>query len=186
MIDSGTEFGEIPERWKVKRVEEMIQKIPTWKKYEKKTVFEKWNIPVLDQWKKWLIWYHNDEPGVIASKEDPIIVFANHTCYQNIIMHPFSTIQNVFWLKPNEEYPSDIYRLHYATKDLIELNDYKGHFPEYIWKKVLYPWFDITNIFWNKISSTIKLVYELQKQNQNLKETRDMLIPKLVSGEVEV
>lgn len=29
-------------------------------------------------------------------------------------------------------------------------------------------------------------ISNLQKQNQNLKETRDMLIPKLVSGEVEV
>lgn len=187
MIDSeNDDFGMIPEGWEVKKVEEMIKKLPTWKKYDNKTVQEKWNIPVLDQWKSWIIWYHNEEPWVIASIENPIITFANHTCYQKIIMYPFSAIQNIFALISCNENKSNIFWLHYATKDLIKFNDYKWHMPEFITKKLLYPWFNLTEKFWDKIKWMIFEIYNLQKQNQNLKETRDLLIPRLVSGELDV
>ena len=185
-VDSDTDFGKIPEWWEVKKVEDMIKKIPTWKKYNNKTVFEKWNVPVLDQWRSWIIGYHNDEPWVIATIENPIITFANHTCYQNIIMYPFSTIQNVFALLPNESNNSNIFWLHYATKDLIHFNDYKWHMPEFISKRMLYPWFELTEKFWKIIKPFLEEVFNLQEQNQNLKQTRDMLIPKLVSGEIDV
>lgn len=180
MIDSGSEFGMIPQGWEVKTVEELIAKNPAWKRFENKTVQEFWMIPVLDQWKSGIIWFHNEAPWVIASPNDPIIIFANHTCYQRLIMFPFSTIQNIFTYYPIKTNLSNIYWLHYATKDLIKFNDYKGHFPEYLTKKTMYPWYQLTKDFWELVEKNEKQKFNLQKQNQFLKEQRDLLLRKLI------
>jgi len=183
-VDSKTDFGEIPEGWEIMKVEDLLERIQSGKKYDNKTVVNHGVVPVLDQGKKGTIGYHNDEPGVVASKEQPIIVFANHTCYQNLIMYSFSTIQNVLPFLPTEN--RNIYWLHWATKDLIKFNDYKGHWPEFTSKKSLVPTAELTNKFGDLISPMVKLKYDLERQNKVLTETRDLLIPKLVTGEIEI
>lgn len=186
MIDSWTEFGIIPDWWEVRKVEELIEKIPTGKKYDNKTTTPIWKVPVIDQWSSWIIWYHDDEPWVVASTENPIITFANHTCYQNIIMFPFSTIQNIFAYYPNSVVKSDIYRLHFHTNKLVKISAYKWHFPDYLSKKVLYPGSELPKQYWKIVEPIMIEKYYLQKQNENLRTTRDILLPKLISGEVEV
>ena len=186
MIDSWTEFGMIPEGWGVRKVEELIEKISTGKKYDNKTTISIWKVPVIDQWSSWIIWYHNDEPWVFASPEKPIITFANHTCYQNIIMFSFSTIQNIFAYYPNDTLKSDIYWLHFHTNKLIKISAYKWHFPDYLSKKVLYPWSELPQQYWKIAEPMMIEKYYLQKENENLRKTRDMLLPKLISGEIEI
>ena len=183
---SKTEFGKIPEGWEVKEVGDIIRRVQSGKKYNNKTVSKKGKVPVLDQGKSGMIGYHNDEPGVIASEDNPIIVFANHTCYQNLIMFPFSVIQNILPFYPSDDYPRSIYWLHWATKDLIELSDYKGHWPEFIKKAVVVPTQKISENFEQKITSIIIEKLKLENINQKLRQARDLLLPKLISGEIEV
>jgi len=186
MINSKTEFGKIPEGWEVKEVGDIIRRVQSGKKYNNKTVSKKGKVPVLDQGKSGIIGYHNDEPGVIASEDNPIIVFANHTCYQNLIMFPFSAIQNILPFYPSDDYPRSIYWLHWATKDLIELSDYKGHWPEFIKKVVVVPTQKISENFEQKITSIIIEKLKLENINQKLRQARDLLLPKLISGQIEV
>jgi len=176
----------IPEGWKKTKVGNLIKRVQSGKKYDNKTVSEKGKIPVLDQGRSGIIGYHNDEPGVIANEENPIIVFANHTCYQNLIMFPFSAIQNVLPFYPNKENHRNIYWLHWATKNLIKFNDYKGHWPEFVAKKLLLPSIKLCDRFGDIIESMIILKYKLEKMNDNLRKTRDLLLPKLMSGEIVV
>jgi len=103
---------EVPKGWEVKRIEEVIKKIPVGKKYSSKTAFSEGLVPILDQGRSGVIGYHNDEPGVKASIEDPIIVFANHTCYMRLISYDFSAIQNVFAFKGKE---CDVFWVYLAT-----------------------------------------------------------------------
>jgi len=184
LIDSGTVYGKIPEGWEVKNVESLIKRIPVGKKYENKNVFETGKVPVLDQGKSGFIGFHNDEPGVQASIENPVIVFANHTCYQNIIVYPFSAIQNVLPFIPNDD--RSIVWLHWATKDLIKFNDYKGHWPEFMAKKLIVPTTDLTKKFGSLVGEYVAMRYKLQKENQTLSKTRDLLIPQLVTGRREL
>lgn len=173
----------LPEGWEVKKVEDLIKRIPAGKKYDNKTVDIKGKIPVLDQGKTGVIGYHNDAPGVIASVDNPVIVFANHTCYQNLIMLPFSAIQNVLPFVPADE--RDIYWLHFATKDLISFNDYKGHWPEFMTKRVVVPTVEMTHKFGKQVRENIISKYKLEILNESLKETRDLLIPQLVTGKLQ-
>ncbi len=184
IVDSGTEFGMIPDGWKVVSVESRIKRIPVGKRYENKTVFETGLIPVLDQGKTGVIGYHNEEPGVKASVDSPVIVFANHTCYQNLIVFPFSTIQNVLPFVPMDD--RNIYWLYWTTKDLIKFSDYKGHWPDFMSKQLLLPPAELTRRFGDIVRTFVAQKYKLTISNGNLKKMRDLLISQLVTGKREL
>ena len=184
MIES--ELGVIPQGWEVVRTEQIVKRVQSGKKYNQKTVEQTGNVPVLDQGQSGIIGYHNDAPGVIPSEDEPIIVFANHTCYQRIIQFPFSAIQNVLPFLPSPEKHRNIYWLHWATKDLVDLNDYKGHWPEFMSKELPLPPASVCERFGEFIKPMVQLTYRLDKRNQNLRQTRDLLLPKLISGEIDI
>ena len=48
------------------------------------------------------------------------------------------------------------------------------------------PTLEIQNEFSNRVGSMRQLAVTLQKKNQNLRTTRDLLLPKLISGEIDV
>jgi type I restriction enzyme S subunit len=184
MVES--ELGPIPEGWDAVRTEDLVKRIPSGKRYEQRTVSPVGSVPVLDQGRSGIIGYHDDEPGVRASEERPVVVFANHTCYQRIIHYPFSAIQNVLPFVANPERRSNIYWLHWATKDLVEFNDYKGHWPEFMTKRLVCPPTNYTEEFGQVVNPIMRLIYKLEIQNQILQRTRDLLLPKLISGELDV
>jgi type I restriction enzyme S subunit len=163
-----------------------VQRVPSGKKYETKTVSPTGAIPVLDQGQSGIIGYHDDRPGVMASEEQPVIVFANHTCYQRIIQFPFSAIQNVLPFLPNPERYRNIYWLHWATKDLVKFNDYKGHWPEFMSKRLILPDEELCSAFGSFVQSMVREIYKLERKNINLRQTRDLLLPRLISGEVDI
>jgi type I restriction enzyme, S subunit len=184
MVDS--ELGPIPDGWPVVRVEDIVKRVSAGKKYDNKTASPNGSVPILDQGKSGIIGYHDDKPGVVASEETPVIVFANHTCYQRIIQFPFSAIQNVLPFLPHPERTRNIYWLHWATKDLVKFNDYKGHWPEFMSKQLLLPPADICSAFGQLVKPSVQLSYELEQKNVNLRATRDLLLSKLMSGELDV
>lgn len=186
MVDSGADFGKIPEGWEVLQVRDVIQRVSPGKLYDNETVSPNGKVPVLDQGRSGIIGYHNDEPGVVASIEKPVIVFANHTCYQRLMLFSFSAIQNVLPFYPAEEKFRNIFWLHFATKDLISFNDYKGHWPEFMQKRLVVPTVEIADKFTEMIKPDVILSYQLELANQNLRKTRDLLLPKLVTGEIRV
>lgn len=177
------EFGEVPKGWEVRKIESIIKKIPAGKKYSQKTVQETGKVPVLDQGKSGLIGFHNDEAGVKASIENPVIVFANHTCYMRLISYDFSAIQNVFAFRGNE---LDIYWVYLATLGKQEFTEYKGHFPDFLIKEIIVPTTELTTLFGNFIKYQFMNIFENDKQNKILADLRDLLLPKLLSGEIEL
>jgi len=126
-IDS--ELGEIPEGWEVKNVTELIRKVSVGKKFENKTALPAGEIPILDQGQTGFIGYHNEDPGVVASLANPVVVFTNHTCNYRLVTFPFSAIQNVLPYVGGAGYPT-LY-IYYLTKNKIKMQEYKGHWPEF-------------------------------------------------------
>ena len=185
MVNS--ELGKIPEGWVVKPVDELVKRVAIGKKYDSKSVLTRGNVPVLDQGKSGIIGYHNNSPDVEASENNPAIVFANHTCYQNLVMYPFSAIQNVIPYYPSKEYYRNIFWLYFATFGLVKFNDYKGHWPEFASKRIMLPVSDLCEQFGNLAKPILIKKYRLiNQENQKLAEMRDLLLPKLMRGEVRV
>ena len=184
MVDS--ELGKIPEGWAVSLVENAIDRYRPGKLFSQKTVKEYGKVPVLDQGRSGIIGYHDEAPGVDASVADPIIVFANHTCYQRLILFPFSAIQNVLPFKSNSQLKRDLFWLHYSTKDLVEFNDYKGHWPEFISKKIVVPSIEYCDKFGELLRPIYEMLNHFESKNQALRKTRDLLLPRLISGRLDV
>ncbi|MDY0282677.1 MAG: restriction endonuclease subunit S [Salinivirgaceae bacterium] len=179
-------LGEIPQGWEVKTVEEIVKRIPVGKKYDQKTVSPTGAVPVFDQGKSGIIGYHDDEPGIVASEIAPVIVFANHTCYQRLVHIPFSVIQNVLPFVSTPALSRDIYWLHWATNGLVVFNDYKGHWPEFASKMLIVPPAALCQRF-GEFAATLSLQnLKLERQIQNLRRTRDLLLPRLLSGQVNI
>lgn len=176
---SGFDEEGAPRGWAVKRIEDVIRKIPTGKKYSQKTAFEVGNIPILDQGKSGVIGYHNDEAGVKASIENPVIVFANHTCYMRLISYDFSAIQNVFAFVGKE---SNVLWTYLATLGKQEFTEYKGHFPDFLIKEIIVPNNELTELFGVVVKEHFQQIACNDKQNKTLANLRDLLLPKLLGG----
>ena len=181
-----TPLGDIPRGWEVRSVEEIVQRIPVGKKYDQKAVNPIGAVPVLDQGKTGVIGYHYDAPGVDASEQRPVVAFANHTCYQRLIHYSFSAIQNVLPFVPNPKLSRDIYWLHWATNGLVAINDYKGHWPEFAAKKLAIPTANLCQQFGDHIKPLAIQTLKFERANENLRKTRDLLLPRLISGDLSV
>lgn len=178
-----TEMGKVPKGWEVKKIDEVIQKIPVGKKYNQKTTVPDGKIPVLDQGKSGIIGFHNDTAGVKANIQDPVIVFANHTCYMRLIHFDFSTIQNVFAFKGKN---INIYWIYLATLGKQKFVEYKGHFPDFLIKQIVVPPKELTEIFGNIVKDSFSKIALNLDTNETLAKTRDLLLPRLLSGEIEL
>lgn len=135
----------------------------------------------MDQGRSGVIGYHNDKPGVKASIEDPIIVFANHTCYMRLISYDFSAIQNVFAFKGKE---CNLYWLYLATLGKQEFVEYKGHFPDFLIKEIIVPPEELTELFGKYIKENFSKIFINDRENSNLAKIRDLLLPKLLNGDI--
>ncbi len=181
LVDS--ELGEVPEGWIVKKIDEIVSRQSVGKKYSQKTAFEKGNVPILDQGKSGIIGYHNEEPGVRADPDNPIIVFANHTCYIRLVMHDFSAIQNVLPFKSED---LNVYWLYMATRGKQEFVEYKGHWPDFVINEIVIPSGELDHVYGGCVADMFKEIYEQEKEADHLSMIRDALLPKLLSGELQV
>ncbi|VEB24850.1 restriction endonuclease subunit S [Avibacterium volantium] len=176
-----TEMGKVPRGWECLKIEQVIKKIPVGKKYSQKNTFPEGHIPVLDQGKSGIIGFHNDTAGVKASIQDPVIVFANHTCYMRLIHFDFSAIQNVFAFKGQDV---NIYWLYLATLGKQKFVEYKGHFPDFLIKQIVVPPKELTEFFGNIVKDSFSKIALNLNTNEKLAKTRDLLLPKLLNGEL--
>jgi type I restriction enzyme S subunit len=176
MVES--EMGEIPSGWEVKSVLDVIERIPVGKKFENKTASPVGKVPILDQGASGFIGYHNEEPGVEANIENPVVVFTNHTCYYRLLTEPFSCIQNVLPYIGKNGYKTLF--VYFLTKEKIKMSEYKGHWPEFEQQVFAIPPVELANSFVSKIKSFVSEMVVLEKENVKLKESRDQSLAKLI------
>lgn len=201
MVDSwNDDFGVIPEGWKVKKVEDYIDFIRWVEPWSKNYKENKWEddivfIRVWDLWNRnsW-IYINNDlSKWKIVTEEDVLVTFDwtvwivkrwFYWCYS-------SWIRKLSW---KEEFISN-YFLYLLFKSEQIQNKIKEHAK---WTTILHAWQSIkymefvlaTEDIYKKFNDIVWKVLDeilnIEKQNENLKETRDLLIPRLVSGELDV
>lgn len=176
-------LGKIPKGWKVLPISAVIERLSVGKKYDQKTVKPTGRVPVLDQGKSGLIGYHDDEPGVLASENFPVAVFANHTCYMRLVTFPFSTIQNVLPFLGNGV---DTTWAFYATCGKQSFTEYKGHWPDFIIHEIVVPDRSLTVEFSKMVGPFLRRSRANEGESQTLAGIRDALLPKLISGEIRV
>lgn len=78
-----SELGFVPKGWRVAKFGDFVSRLSVGKKFDQKSARTEGAVPILDQGKSGVIGFHNEIPGVIANLDDPVVVFANHTCYMS-------------------------------------------------------------------------------------------------------
>jgi type I restriction enzyme S subunit len=181
-----TPEGPLPEGWNYEAVGSVIKRLPIKQRYSQKEALPFGAVPILDQGKSGVIGFHNEKPSVVASIDRPVIVFANHTCYQKLIHQSFSAIQNVLPFSPAIYSNQCMEWLHHATNGIITLNDYKGHWPEFVAKKIVVPPEAVALTFSKMVHPFHAAAYTYVQTNQRLTASRDLLLPRLISGQLSV
>ena len=128
----------IPDGWRVDQIENLYHQLPIGKRFDQRSSASHGVVQVIDQSPGGVIGWHDEVPGVIATRELPVVTFANHTCEMRLMREPFSVIQNVFPLVGRIGV-CDSEFLYYGTKGRVHLEEYKGHFPDYRRKWILVP-----------------------------------------------
>jgi len=157
---------------------DVIERISPGKKYDNKSASPSGRVPILDQGASGFIGYHDDEPGVIASINNPVVIFTNHTCYYRILTEPFSCIQNVLPYVGKNGY--DTFFVYFLTKEKIKMSEYKGHWPEFEQQVFVIPTPEIANQFSKMAKVFIEKIVICEKENVSLKSQRDLLLAKLI------
>jgi type I restriction enzyme S subunit len=178
-----SELGAVPKGWRIQKFGDFIDRQSVGKKFDQKTAFASGQVPILDQGKSGVIGFHNEEPGIKASLEKPVVVFANHTCYMRLICFDFSAIQNVL---PFVGKGVDTVWAFYATKDRIKFSEYKGHWPDFAIEKAVVPSNDLTFKFRSTVDPLVANARNNELQIQTLSVLRDTLLPRLISGQLQL
>ena len=179
LVDSP--LGSIPKGWEVKSVGELLQRLPTGNKYTQENTDQEGAVPVIDQSEKEILGFHNNEADHKASMQHPIIIFGDHTCKMKIMIKPFSVGPNTIAFT-GVNLPESF--LYFLIRSLIQTQEYKRHWNELIGKKVVVSKMELSKKFSDFVAPLLEQATIFQYQVSNLSKTRDLLLPRLLSGQI--
>jgi type I restriction enzyme S subunit len=179
-------FRMIPEGWEVKKVGELLRKINRKPRIKKEDYLKEGDIPTIDQSTSFIGGYTNDTEALYETPL-PIVVFGDHTRIVKYIDFPFASgADGTQLLYPEDEELMPAY-FFYAINNIDLTNfAYARHFKFLKAQDLLVPSGLSLNKFNEIAGSFLKQKSSLRKKIDNLRKTRDLLLPKLISGEIDV
>lgn len=176
----------VPEGWERVEVGDCIAKVARTKQVMTAELLESGKIPVIDQSRNFIAGYTNDEETIV-DLDIPVIVFGDHTRVLKYIQFPFAKGADGTQLivTNNERMPQSLLYCSLVNVDLSNYH-YARHFKYLKAEEILLPSLDIACQFNSIVSSLFKQVQMLRDKCRLAAEARDRLLPKLMSGEMEV
>ena len=174
---------EVPKGWEIKPIELILDRLKNKQKLRKEEISFERTIPVFEQGASILMGYHDKDAAFNASIDEPIFIFGDHTCITKLSTIPFSIYQNVIPLI-GKNLPT--YWVYCAIQNKQTFQEYRRHWAELIVKEVVVP--DNINLcqcFSKKVKELFFKIDINHQENKNLIKTRDLLLPKLLNGEIE-
>ncbi len=179
-------LGETPEGWDIVKVGELLEKIKRKKKIKKQDYQLEGEIPVVDQGKDFVGGFTCD-PDALHNDPLPIIVFGDHTRILKFIDFPFACgADGTQLLRSNtSRMPMSLF---YSVLKSIDLSSfaYARHFKFLKEQEVLLPDEGSAEAYADFVEPLRDHIRSLMRKNNNLRQTRDLLLPKLISGELDV
>lgn len=176
----------VPEGWKMESVGSVIKTIPRTVQIKTKDYLQDGIIPIVDQGREFISGYTNLEEALVLS-ETPVIVFGDHTRILKYIQFPFAKGADGTQLiiSNTEVLPESLLYLSLLSVDLSNYH-YARHFKYLKEETILIPLKEIADCFNSIIGPIFKQVQVLRDVNRNCEQARNRLLPKLISGEIEV
>jgi type I restriction enzyme S subunit len=176
----------VPEGWRQAKVGDLISKIKRKKKINKEHYLEQGPIPCVDQSTNFVGGFTYDED---AKHTDPLplIVFGDHTRILKFVDFPFASgADGTQLVYPDREDLSPEF-FYFALKALDLSNYfYARHFKFLKEQEILIPEQKFVREFTKFARPNMSLISKLREENQRLKQARDLLLPNLMNGEIQV
>lgn len=176
----------VPEGWKIETVGSLLRKIPRTKQVLTSDYQVSGNIPIVDQSRDFIAGYTNDTDACVKP-QDAIIVFGDHTRILKYITFPFAKgADGTQLIVSNSDcMPQSLFYFSIIHIDLTNYH-YARHFKYLKESTILVPTKSIANAYDNIVHPIMKRIQVLRDSCVKAKEARDRLLPKLMSGEMEV
>lgn len=176
----------VPEGWVKEEIGKIIKKVHRTKQIVASEYKDEGSIPIVDQSRAFVAGYTND----LEARVDfgiPIIVFGDHTRIVKLIQFPFAKGADGTQLIISDclEMPQ---RLLYCSIMNVDLSNYHyaRHFKYLKEEKIMIPTVKVANEFENNVTGIFSKIQNCRDEIIRCQKTRDLLLPKLMSGEVEV
>lgn len=182
MVES--ELGLIPEGWSVEKVASVIHRLPAGQTYKKESVAESGTVMVVDQSTSDYLGFHDSDVDHPALADAPRIIFGDHTCKLKIMLRPFSVGPNTIPFVGMGGLDS-IY-VFQLVQGLVQTQEYKRHWADFSGKQIILCEKELASHYGNAVRDFFHLAQVLDDKNRRLRATRDLLLPKLISGELDV
>lgn len=176
----------VPEGWIKEEIGKIIKKVHRTKQIVASEYKDEGSIPIVDQSRAFVAGYTND----LEARVDfgiPIIVFGDHTRIVKLIQFPFAKGADGTQLIISDclEMPQ---RLLYCSIMNVDLSNYHyaRHFKYLKEEKIMIPTVKVANKFENNVTEVFSKIQNCRDEITRCQKIRNLLLPKLMSGEVEV
>ncbi len=174
----------VPEGGIKEKIGKIIKKVHRTKQIVASEYKDEGSIPIVDQSRAFVAGYTND----LEARVDfgiPIIVFGDHTRIVKLIQFPFAKGADGTQLIISDclEMPQ---RLLYCSIMNVDLSNYHyaRHFKYLKEEKIMIPTVKVANEFENNVTGIFSKIQNCRDEIIRCQKTRDLLLPKLMSGEV--
>jgi type I restriction enzyme S subunit len=114
----------------------------------------------------------------------PMAIFGDHTCKMQLLIEPFSVGPNVVPFAAGRELPTAY--VFFAVSSLVQTQEYKRHWIPLNAKEVIVADLVLAQRFASLIQPMLVEQATIRKAIRNFRRTRDLLLPRLLSGQVEL
>ena len=176
----------VPEGWKKELIGDLIRKGVRSKQVKTTEYLQEGAIPIIDQSRDFIAGYTND-PEAVVDMGCPIIVFGDHTRILKYIQFPFAKGADGTQLitSNNDNMPQSLLYYSLVSVDLSSYH-YARHFKYLKAENILVPTKEIAEKFDRYVSAILIQIQKMRDISKKSAEARDRLLPKLMSGEIEV
>ena len=177
----------VPEEWEKKKVGNLISKVLRTKQVSANNYLNSGRFPVIDQSRNYIAGYTNDIDSLVEVTI-PYIVFGDHTRVLKYVPFSFAKGADGTQLIMSNDLERMPQSLFYNSLIEIDLSNYSyaRHFKYLKEESILVPSKNIAEWYDKVVSQYLQSIQKSRDQIHHLSEARDRLLPKLMSGEIEV
>lgn len=177
----------VPKGWEKKSVGDMLRRMERTKQIPSNEYLKRGEIPVIDQSRNFVAGYTNDEDSRLKVTT-PVILFGDHTRVLKYLSFSFARGADgtqLIMSNDIDRLPQSLFYNALVEKDLSNYS-YARHFKYLKAEQILVPTKEIAQNFDTFAAKIYEQIQSCRHQLRLLTESRDRLLPKLLSGEIEV
>ncbi len=173
----------IPEGWNLKKVGEILAKIPNTYKYTSSEYKEDGKFPIIDQSSNFICGYTDKEEDLL--KINDCVVFGDHTKFVKYVNFNFARGADGTQILDSFDDRLPNYLLYMQISNMKLVNQgYSRYFKFLKDKYVIIPEKQVSDMYINNVKMGLEKIKKCREENRELSKLRDYLLPLLINGQV--